>query len=403
MRVSLFDGVSKRRLMALVVGGTAVLFFVTRLALANALADRAPNTVLQFSPLHPEALGEVAQKQYVSGNGERALSQSTAVDLQRSLRRDPLSKRIIRLLGLHLDLAGEPDRAAKLMNLGDKISRRDLPTQFWLMQKSAETGDEKASIRHLDAGMTASSRAWDQLFPVLAQGLQSDQFRDALEPFIREQRPWSVPFLRFAVENSNDPIVVEQFLRDLNPLPDAERLRPLQGRLVAHLVSAGEIDRAEAFAIEVLKVDAATLRDFSIVPETLDEAISPLSWTVGEPRNVSVTIADAEAHIRVITGRAASAMTRYFPLGSGEYSITYAARPSQLSETARAVWVFQCPTEDRLLPISRVPATATGRETAISLQVPSECRGLRVDVVVDGSIESREAFISVKPLMIDTR
>jgi hypothetical protein len=205
--------------------------------IAGVTRNRAPAVALRWLPDDARALTNLAFTR-AARTGNQAAARKLA---QRAIARDATLPDAFTTLGLTDKAASS--RARALIIHSEQLSRRDLPTQLWLIEDLVRRNDIRGALLHYDIALRTSKRAPEVLFPVLASAISDKPVRDQLIPLLDRRPPWRRDFILFAVDKSPVPEALADLLfsaaRSGRPLdPDAAVL------LVTRLVTAGKMDVA---------------------------------------------------------------------------------------------------------------------------------------------------------------
>jgi hypothetical protein len=374
-----------------------------RLSSSYVFASTQPMLAITLGTTNADAVARLATVEYALGQGKTQLSKERRDQLLAGLRVDPLSRRALRALGLDAELAGDEERAIRLMKASDAISRRDSATQFWLLKEAGDRQDWPATFRHLDAAISTSESTWQQLFPILAQGLAYPEVRSALTEPLQRGRFWVPAFLTHAIENSPNPENVARLLREAAPLAQGDDLIPLQASLVARFAALGRIEEASQFARDALGADGETLGRIAITSDTIDPLFVPLTWQVIQQPNIAVDL-DPErgsALFSAAPGPRSVPLTRHLALDPGRYTFSFVATASPMSEPAESEWAISCISGNQPRLIIEAPVNTKSRSgNAISFDLPDSCPGAVFSLVILGNIEGSEAAISISDMSL---
>jgi|GEM_PF-2042951 len=151
-----------------------------------------------------------------------------AVALAReALGRSPVDARAARVVGLGDAIAGHTDAARTMMRYAETLSRRDVPTQLWLIEDRVTANDVAAALVHYHRAMQSSPPSRELLSPILAQAADEAPIVRSLAPILRTRPEWWSEFLGDFVDRTRSSYalgVVADSLR-LDPKVDVERAR----------------------------------------------------------------------------------------------------------------------------------------------------------------------------------
>ena len=112
-----------------------------------------------------------------------------------ALRRDPTMAPAWRLLALAASMQGREREAARLFHFAERLSRRDLPTQLWLIEESVSRNDIPGALRHYDIALRTSLASPELLFPVLTRASGDNNVVGPLGTLLASDPPWRETFL----------------------------------------------------------------------------------------------------------------------------------------------------------------------------------------------------------------
>ena len=88
----------------------------------------------------------------------------------------------------------ETGAGAQLLRLAQRVSRRDLETQLYLLELRAREGNIEESLRHYDALLLSRPETSSMLLGILARGLGDRDLRKALAEYAG--RDWVINLIR---------------------------------------------------------------------------------------------------------------------------------------------------------------------------------------------------------------
>ena len=189
-----------RGLAGLAALGLSAMVFVG--AVSDYYAIARPEVALAWSPGHPEALAEAAERSFEAGDPE---ARRAAFDLARRVMiSSPLAPTPLRLLALEAEEREEQAKAVKLMRLAAERSPRDAKAQIWLADQALLADDYGAGLERVDALLRIWPGLGSTLFPALAQMSTEEEASAALIDTIRKNPPWRRALLA-AMPSTVDP------------------------------------------------------------------------------------------------------------------------------------------------------------------------------------------------------
>lgn len=256
-----------------------------------------------------------------------------------ALRAEPLNPRALRLLALNDLLDSKPKAGIELLQLSERVSRRDLGTRLTLIEHYAAIGNVTAALDQYDLALSTSPGAGNALFPVLTGALAEPEIRAGLRQYIRSDRPWVRSFLAYATANANPPDDVARLVMASGGLPRHPDYRELESALLMQLHVKRRYDALRALYLALPNASPAMLRNVAITGETTNPALRPLTWNTIETPEISSQV-DKDITVRVAPGSNGIALQRILYLPPGAY--TFGARTSFPDGDGGATWELRC-------------------------------------------------------------
>jgi hypothetical protein len=158
-----------------------------------------------------------------------------AVRLARAaLVRDATLPTPYRVLGFAREANGDVAGAERLIGFSDKLSRRDLPAQLWLIERAVARNDVPGAVAHFDTALRTSEAAPELLFPVLANALSEREVVDAVAPRLLTA-PWAQEFIAKSIDSGPSVpglVMLAQAMDRLNRPFTPDTMRQLINRVV---------------------------------------------------------------------------------------------------------------------------------------------------------------------------
>lgn len=168
---------------------------------ARTAANRKPELALQWLPMDSSANAKRAETLL---RRSPRLDNLTAVEslAKAALVRDPTNVSAVRTLGVLYELRKQRKAAERLMMYSSALSRRDLPTRIWFIERAVSNGDIDQALREYDIALSASQRSQELLFPILINAAADDEIRTALTTRLSRKPPWRSAFLSQVINTS---------------------------------------------------------------------------------------------------------------------------------------------------------------------------------------------------------
>lgn len=215
---------------------SALLAWLTlSIGIANVVASSNPQLALKWWSSHAGAMARLGEMQLQSTS--RA-ARSNAEDLaRRAVEKDPIQPTSYLLFGLAN--ADRPKVARAAILYSEKVSRRELTTQIWLIEDAVSRGDVEQALLHYDVALRTSRKAFDVLIPVLTSATGDKALLAPMARRLSTHPAWEKAFLIEAIgkgpSSVNLATLSELMARTRNPwTPD------MIGLLITRLVSEGQ-------------------------------------------------------------------------------------------------------------------------------------------------------------------
>lgn len=289
------------------------------------------------------------------------------------LAHTPLDVVAMRQLAMAADFDA-PAKAPALVALAERISRRDLATQVYLIDAAAARGDHAEALRHYDRALSAHPVARAALFAPLARAIAEPEVRAAVAR--HAGRPWFEAFVTNADSHGATPGAIVALLQSARGgLPRAQ-FEDMATLLLEKLVSAGRLAEASALASEVQGNATNALGSIEFSPATTDRRLGPFAWNLQTDELVETALGgDGELRASILPARAALAAERItvFPPGSYEFyqDLTY----DNVSPRAAVTWELRCGGNRAPLWKQRLPASPGRITYRARLTIPDSCSG----------------------------
>src|SRR6218665_4028830 len=186
--------------MALVgVGALLGLWLAVAVTVSQIYADSNPELVARIWP-GARAPAVLAARLGVSEAkaADRAKARALAVT---ALERSPSEVSASRTLGILEALENRDSAAQRLFDYSEKLTRRDVTTQLWMIEERARQNDVPGALRHYDRALRTSPDRWQTLIPVLVKAASDPAIEGELAPLLQKRPPWRDQFLAEFVTN----------------------------------------------------------------------------------------------------------------------------------------------------------------------------------------------------------
>jgi len=319
-------GSPKRELLAAAAWLPAfaiALLFVFQISLAGALRSRAPQLALAWVPADSEARARLAGVLTAPGSSSQA--HEVAQKLAReAVRRSPVNAMALRSLALAAGSGDNAAQAGKLMAEAERLSRRDFPTQTWLIERALRDGDVVGAMRHFDIGMRSSVSSRQLLFPLMANASADPAMAAAIKDRLRDKPEWRFAYLHYLVNFDPDPKRGLDLAREfLDPRVPDERADLIS--FIDRLSAAGQYAAAwDIYARFNLGPKASSVSDGGF---ERDDGVPPFAWELMQDNDLGAyaeAAPDGKGQVlRLVahSGRIGQVARQLMRLGPGSYRL----------------------------------------------------------------------------------
>lgn len=313
-------------------------------------------------------------------------------DARDHLMSEPLSARALRQLGAARALAGDDTASKRLHNLAERLSRRDLGTQLWMIERSAAAGDVAETLRHYDLALTTEPSSGDLLYPVLADAIADEAVREALTPYVRADRPWVHSFLATALDQAS-PAALAGLIAIARP----ETVKTIMGRLLGRMARDADFATARTLLMATA-VGRAASASMAVSDRTTAPQLGPFGWELARSDGVDA-MRDGEGFVvRISSGASGLAARRVLILRPGRYRFGYAVQSRGEAGGASLSTDAQClsgPNSPPPLPTVVTNADEAGKQVEHALTVPAGCSAVAMVFRVIGSDAQQDETLRV--------
>lgn len=339
------DGRSLVRLVLVLVAVLGLGWLTIAVGVARSARPATAAVALTLAPFDARVRAAAADQMVRSVGANRSLIHQVEADARRALQRDATIVSAWRLLGIAAALRNDMDEATRNVRFGERLSRRDLPTQIWLIEDRVRRNDIPGALRHYDIALRTSVASRDLLLPILVSASSTPEVGQTLARILQANPPWWNDFVYQFARSAPAGATTVALSESLARQGDRGMLIPLVQRLAA------EGDLANAMRVYViLKRDPDAARRL-VRNGDFDETdpIAPFDWTLvidgsvrGEMRVIDAQPDDTALFLRTEVGTTGDAASQLLLLRPGRYILTSASGRSADAGPARLTWRIAC-------------------------------------------------------------
>lgn len=366
-------------LVGLPAVGLACLAFAA--AAANISRANNPQRALKFMPGDPLALGMVAQSGMVrTALPAKRKDPRMAEFARRGIEGLAINTPAIQALAMHESLSGREAQARRLFGLSDRLSRRDLATQLWLIEDAVRRNDVPGALRHYDSALRTKAEAGQLLLPILASAAEDRELWPAIAPYVNPQNPWLNAFIRQALTSTKRPDLLAGMLLHAGGLPETDDLRPLTEELLRGLVEGRHFDMARRYYLTLPGASAQVLQNAQLTKASTTARFAPVTWQPSALEDIRGSIlgggpaGDLVLSATFASGAQGFVGRKLLALPPGNYILRARQAISEDSQNAELRWSVACADmTGRNLWSANVPLKTDPQPVRGSFNVPEGC------------------------------
>lgn len=382
----------------------ALAFFSMRDAAVFVFATRSPELARWLNASDPTSIVTQHDRALLGEGASGYDAKKWNAAALSGLAESPLSAGLLRISALSGEAMGKDvTLTRRTMKLSENVSRRDLAVQIWLIQDSVADSNVSAALKHYDRALSVRPAAAGQLFPILAAALDAPEIRAELAKYIRWNRPWVEGFLEHAIFKAASPLGVQDLFRRSGGSKAVPQHRRLETLLLRRLTDEGEIGVAWALARQLAGPREAALSRFQFSTETLEADLLPFTWALGSSAMLQTTYTKENGiEILASPGSRGIALSRVVRIAPGRWFMDQRVELPGLGPMANSTWTAHCLSKigSKEIWIQDVPLRPGAQRYRSSLNVPTDCLAVRLELLVRGSDHQEDARIVVSSVRL---
>jgi len=374
--------------------GLIVGWLVLAATIDRVFARRSPTLALQWNLGSADANARLGDT--LLQDGDVAAQSARITELaERSLQRQPVNVVAARLLGIAAATKDDERRAAGLVRYAEAMSRRDLPTQLWLIEASVARGDIATALRHYDRALKTSVSGRTLLFPILADAANDPAIWEPLSRVLAARPQWWRPFTVQAVPRIRSSDALYAFARRLGIDQPGRVDTGLLQAIEKRLVDLGDYRRAEDLFNRAHGQPAgsnARLRNGGFEQAS---GFDPFEWNLKDEPDLAAVRQPSPVprggnalFLTATNGRGGDLAVQLVTLPAGAFTIGATVGGVAGDPLAYPHLVVRCAGDGREILNATFPATPeTGRRWQNRLVVPAGCAAQRVVLQATSSLD----------------
>ena len=265
------------RLVLLASLGTLLVYSSATSAVVSVARTKSYQTALALDSNDSIALAVKADNLFLVRQDPATLKQVKQLARQ-SVRSQAINARALRLIA-YTDEALLPEpKSREFIDMATRLSRRELGTQIWLIEKSVAADDAVGALRHYDIALRTNTAIQIPLFVQLTAGIELPVIRQALAPYIRANTPWAPAFLTHAIAASENPASVATLVKTAGGMPKGDTSRDLEKYLLSQLFAKGQFAEAKEYYLSLPEAKPTVLTSLDFNPDNMSSSSGMLGW-----------------------------------------------------------------------------------------------------------------------------
>ena len=315
---------------------------------ANLMRTVRPDRAMSFQPLDARARAKSAEQLIVRSRANpAAIDQAEQLSLA-AIRRDTTVALAWRTLGLVALSRNHGNRAASMFRFAGTLSKRDLPTQLWLIEERVGANDIAGALVHYDIALRTSEGSHDVLLPVLVSATAQNNIVPAIARVLNTMPPWRRFYVRRLAADAPNPENAAFLFGLILPSASDDERRVITAAMRT-MVNKRQFSAARRVYEALTRTssrDAPLLRNPSFEQPN---RYAPLDWLLREETDLSAEQRASgngrpglRLQVSARNGAGGNAARQLLFLSPGSYQISGLAGIVPGNRPARLSWQVQC-------------------------------------------------------------
>jgi hypothetical protein len=336
-----------------------------------------PGFVLSIEPGDPRSLSAAVDRRTLAERLTQPSSDEVR-QLREALQERPLSASILRQLAVADEVEGRTPKAARLLDLAHRVSRRDLLTQLLLSNLAVRSGRPDAAMRHFAAVLSAKPAASSLLFPPLTETVREERFQPVIARYLDWE--WGPAFLDYAVRHADPADLLATVLQN-GQVQREDRFRRFRGDLIVSLVNAQRPGLAFDYAGKLAERESAPIKVAGFTAETIDPGLGPLLWRLSNTNGIYASLAGPAVVVDIEPASTGVAVERIFALREGTYVMSVTGKATDLIANLAGEWLVECADKGKkVLGRLETGFASEAQRVRLPIRVDQTCEAIRVSL-----------------------
>lgn len=336
---------------------------------------------------NPTSVGELRKIEYLA---------------RMALKSEPLQDGVLRthaIIKSGLNKNFVPDEA---ILTAIKISRRDVPSQFWMIEKKVNQQDVAGALKHYDAALSTSNSTRGYLFPRLAPALVDNEIREPFRAIMKRNPFWINYFLYFALEQDGTEAALADLLVDRGAWKQQSATGIFEQILIRKFVAQGRAMEARNFYLGLKGADLALLRSPSFSELSANNEKAAFGWEISQLPSSGARFDRAKNGVVILSvfaapgARAIIARKPLF-LAEGRHELSVAFGDVSMPDDSGLTWRMRCLAAGEQMDFWRHSATigAGRKRLVVALEVPSNCQAQYLEIEIAGAQQQADTTVDI--------
>lgn len=290
---------------------------------------------------------------------------------KRALYQDPTAVGAAATLGVNADSRGDKAAARRYFTYAQKLSRRDLWTQLFMIEDAIQHEDIPGALHQYDITLRVFPNLGEMLYPVLASASGDPVIRRELVKTLAGKPMWSESFINFVANNNSDPMSTAALFLDLRRTGVSVPPNARAG-VVNALVAARELDAAWSYYATISPgADRRRSRDPRFAANL--ETPSQLDWIPVNYDGRTASIQSGIFDFSVPASVGGPLLQQLQLLSPGNYRLSGHSVGIDQIQGARPYWVLNCQSGRELGRVEVPNSNVANGVFFGTFSVPADC------------------------------
>ncbi len=370
-----FGGRSPIKLLAAGLVSIAALWISLGVTTNFTLAGQAPDAAKTLWPAGVNPAVAKGLEVSVRPRGNAGQLSAAIQDVRRAAAREPSNSIALSTLATLEAYRSNDSLSSRLFHLSEKVSRRNVTTQLWMIEDAVARNDVSSALSHYDIAMRVSIKIRPKLLSLLIQAAEAPDVSAELSGVLKGRPIWWNDYMTALLGSSKDAALIANSLDLLAPTMSPADREYFGENALRRLVALGRGRRAVVLANR-LDGKSARYRNLVAGDFSTDGGILPFRWWLRDDDRVRAyreTVPGGGTGLWLTTNSDASGAIaqQMIGLAPGHYVISGRSGGVAADAMARPSILLTCGKEQALVRSPLLPSPEeTGRAFRIPFTVP---------------------------------